>query len=94
MYANANELRMPARYADMTEVEMEYDGCGFFGKLLNSWKGVVGMTGGAVMVVGGIGIAVGTGYTGIGILGGAAVATGGAYLFYEGSKELLNVWTN
>ena len=26
MYENAKELRMPARYADMTEDEMEYDG--------------------------------------------------------------------
>jgi hypothetical protein len=85
------EMKMPAEYTKLTADEMEYDG-GFLDKLLPSAVAIVGIVGGASVVLTGCAIAVTTGWTGVGALAGGGVAVFGVATMYYSFMSLLDVW--
>ena len=85
---------MPAGYVDLSGDEMEYEGLGLFSNILDSAVAILGIIGGATLVVTGCAIAVSTGWSFIGILVGASIATFGAYVMIGSAQDLVNIWTD
>jgi hypothetical protein len=95
MFSNVNnyEMKMPKMYVELSEEEMEYGGEGLFEKFIDSTIALGGVSSSLGIIAGGCIIAVGTGFTGVGILLGAGIATIGAYGLVESCKALIEIWT-